>query len=469
MPVNDLRIPTKSEVVSAILRKDLASFVAKSFMTVDSSQPYLANWHIEVIADHLMRAYRREIKRLVITIPPRNLKSISASVAFVAWALGQNPNLRFITASYSGDLSLKHARDTRSVMQSDWYKQLFPGTRLKRTSEDDFETDTGGGRLSTSVGGTLTGRGADFIIIDDPIKPQDIFSDTTRLKTKEWLGGTVMSRLNNKNDGVIILIMQRLHVDDPVAHVLEQGGWTHLDLPAIAETDEAFALSDGRVVGRRAGEALHPARESLEALERIRRELGSLVFSAQYLQRPVPAEGNFLKREWLKYYDFVPHPDYPDQIIQSWDIAMTDTSGSNYSVGTTWITHESEAYLIDVRRVRLQVPELKRMIANYQRDRGAGIVLIEESTASLGLIQQLEYEKQVYPISVRPVGDKQQRLASVAAMIEAGRAKFPREEPWLDEFMTEILAFPSGRNDDQVDSMTQFLIWFRPKVPIFFG
>lgn len=469
--------PTKAtigpppEVLHAILRKDLASFIAKAFATVDSSQPYLHNWHIEVIADYLLRAYRREIKRLVITMPPRNLKSISASVGFVAWALGHDPKLRFITASYSSDLALKHARDCRTVMQSPWFNATFPGSRLnpKRLAEDDFETTAGGGRLSTSAGGTLTGRGGDFIIIDDPIKPLEASSEAVRARIKEWMTGTVGTRLNNKNDGVIILIMQRLHVDDPVAHVLEQGGWTHLDLPAIAEVDETFKVSTGRTLRRRAGEALHPERESLAALDVQKQEMGTFLFSAQYQQRPVAAEGNLFRREWFGQYEHEPYAEYSDQVIQSWDIAMTDTAGANYSVATTWITHNYVAYLVDVLRIRVQVPQLKKAIAEHRARFGAGTVLIEESPASLGLIQLLEYEETVFPIAIRPKGDKIERASSVSAMIEAGRAKFPSNAPWLGDFMTEILAFPSGRNDDQVDSMTQFLSWFGPHRPVYFG
>ncbi len=471
MTKSNLPGASPSDGYDAILRNDLASFIAKSFMTVDTSQKYLPNWHVDVIADYLQRAMRRDIKRLVITIPPRNLKSISASVAFVAWALGHDPRLRFITASYSSDLALKHARDCRSVMQCAWYRKAFPQTRLnpKRMAEDDFETTAGGGRLSTSAGGTLTGRGGDIIIIDDPIKPQEAMSDVVRAKVKDWMSSTVGTRLNNKNDGVIILIMQRLHVDDPVAHVLEQGGWVHLNLPAIAESDEVFKLSTGATFSRRTGEPLHPERESLAALDQQKHEMGSFLFSAQYQQRPAPAEGNLFKRQWFGTYDFAPHPDYPDQTIQSWDTAMTDSNGADYSVATTWITHDYVAYLVDVRRERLQVPALKRRIADYKLEFGAGTVLIEESPASLGLIQQLEFENLVFPIGVKPVGNKIERATSVSAMIEAGRAKFPREAPWLDAFLTEVLAFPSGRYDDQVDSMTLFLNWFGPRVPIFFG
>ena len=299
-------------LLQAILRQDLASFIAKTFTTIDASQPFLPNWHVELLADRLARAYRGEIKRLVITMPPRNLKSICASVGFVAWALGHNPSLKFITASYSSDLALKHARDCRTVMQTQWYGDTFATSRLnpKRLSEDDFETTAGGGRLSTSVGGTLTGRGGDFIIIDDPIKPQDALSAVVRVKAQDWLSGTVGSRLNNKNEGVIILIMQRLHVDDPVAHVLEKGGWVHLNLPAIAEENESFLLSDGTRLTRRKGDVLHPARESREALEREKSAMGSFWFSAQYQQNPVAAEGNLFRVGWFKKYSHIPLPDY---------------------------------------------------------------------------------------------------------------------------------------------------------------
>ena len=470
MTIHDHR--STQAVLKSILRKDLSSFIAKSFNTIDGSQAFLPNWHIDLIADHLVKAYRREIKRLVITMPPRNLKSISASVAFVAWALGNDPSLKFVTASYSNDLSLKHARDCRSVMQSEWYKDVFPATRLfpGRMAEDDFETTAGGGRLSTSVGGTLTGRGGDFIIIDDPIKPQDSMSAVVRSKAQQWLSSTVGTRLNSKNDGVIILIMQRLHVDDPVSHVLEKGGWVHLNLPAIAEENEQFVLADGRAFSRSKGVALHPIRESIAALERQKAEMGALFFSAQYQQRPVAAEGNLFKGEWFTNYTSVPRTEYSCQIVQAWDTAMTDSSGADYSVATTWIIEDCVAHLFDVYRARLQVPALKRKIADYKNQFEAGVVLIEISPASIGLIQQLEFEKTVFPVGIKPVGDKIQRAASVSAMIEAGRVRLPHHAPWLDEFRAEVLAFPASRYDDQVDSMTLFLNWFaRNRGPIYFG
>ena len=267
----------EARLVRALLAQDLASFIIKSFVTVDASSTFLPNWHIALFADHLTRAFTRDIKRLVITLPPRSLKSICASVAFPAWALGRDPSLRIICASYGQDLAGKHARDCRTVMQSAWYRQVFPAARLNpaKLAEHEFETMVGGYRLSTSVGGALTGRGGNILIVDDPIKPSDAGSLPHRTAVKQWFDGTLLSRLDHKANDVVIVIMQRVHVDDLVAHLLEQEGWTHLQLPAIALTDESFTLSAdgpyrGKRVGRRAGEALHPAREPLDVLARVR-------------------------------------------------------------------------------------------------------------------------------------------------------------------------------------------------------
>ncbi|MEI2679132.1 MAG: hypothetical protein V9G29_15515 [Burkholderiaceae bacterium] len=159
-----------------------------------------------------------------------------ASVAFVAWALGRNPSLQVICASYGQDLAYKLAQDTRSIMQSDWYRRVF-GHVLEgsRPAEADFKTNAGGGRFATSVGGVLTGCGGDLIIIDDPLKPDGAMSDAERKSANDWFDHTVISRRNDKNTGAIVIIMQRLHQDDLVGHVLEQGGWDTLVLPAIAD------------------------------------------------------------------------------------------------------------------------------------------------------------------------------------------------------------------------------------------
>ena len=452
---------TSPDVLHAILRTDLAAFIQKTFQAIDGSQPYHPNWHVKVLADYLTKVRLGQIKRLIITLPPRSLKSVAASVAFPAWVLGHDPTRRIMCASYGRELSSKLGRDCRTVMQSDWYLKAFPNTRLNdnRSAADDFETTANGFRFSTSVGGVMTGRGGSLLILDDVHKADEVLSDAKRLAVTEWFTSALLSRLDNKQNGAIVLIMQRLHVDDLAGYLLEQGGWVHLNLPAIAETDESFILFNGRKLGRRAGEALNPVLEPLEVLEQTKLNMGSFWFSAQYQQQPVPAAGNLFKKEWFKTYDRAPEPDYSDQIFQSWDTALTATQGANYSVCTTWVRIDEEAYLIDVFRAKLELPDLKRTMLERQQKFGAGSVLIEESVAGLGLIQQLRHEGKIHPIAIKPVGSKLDRAGAAAPIIEAGRVYIPREAPWLGDFMNEVLAFPAAKNDDQVDSMTQFVNW----------
>ncbi|MBS0232298.1 MAG: phage terminase large subunit [Proteobacteria bacterium] len=454
--------PSQSEVLNAILRQDLAAFIAKTFATVDASQEFSPNWHIEVIADRLMRAYRREIKRLIIALPPRNLKSISASIAFPAWALGKNPTLRFICASYSQELAGKLARDCRTVMYAPWYRRAFPSSVLNpgKMAEGEFETRAGGYRLATSVGGTLTGRGGNFVVIDDPIKPQDAQSEPRRQSVKQWYDSTLYSRLDNKKEDVIVLIMQRVHVDDLVAHVMEKEEWEYLRLPAIAEEDEKYELSDGSIVGRRAGETLHPEREPSGVLERLRASMTSFQFSAQYQQSPVPVEGNLLKWRWFRSYEAAPSRRPNDMIVQSWDLATTIGDASDWSVCTTWLVQQKQYYLLDIFRERMQFPDLRRKIVSQARAFGAKVVLLEEAGIGIGLLQQLRSEgRGTRLIGIRPEGSKADRATAQSAIIEAGSVFIPHEAPWLDTFRNEILAFPIGRNDDQVDSMSQMLNW----------
>jgi Uncharacterized protein conserved in bacteria len=272
----------RSQVLSAVLRTDFASFVWKCFNTIAPGTEFRPNWHIGAIAYQLTRVQNGEVKRLLINQPPRSLKSISVSVAYVAWLLGHDPRVRFIVASYSSELAAALHLQFRMVIDSDWYKQLFPMMRLAKDTDTEAVTTVGGGRLATSVGGSLTGRGADIIIVDDPLKAEEAQSDLARSRVLEWFRGTLLSRLNDKEHGQIIVLMQRLHQDDLSGHLIETGHWTHLKLPAIATVDTIIRIGPQKVIARRAGEVLHPERESHETLENIKREIGSQRFSAQY-------------------------------------------------------------------------------------------------------------------------------------------------------------------------------------------
>lgn len=211
-------------LLQALLRNDFRAFVEKVFMTLTPGQTFIRSWHLEAIAYQLERVRRGEIKRLIINMPPRSLKSIMASVAFPAFILGLDPSRRIICASYSGELAKKHSNDFRAVLESGWYRSTFPGTRvgLFKNSEIEIELTARGFRLAASVGGTLTGRGGDIIIIDDPLKPDDAFSETKRSGANQWFTNTLLSRLDDKRTGAIIVVMQRVHMDDMTGFLTAQ-------------------------------------------------------------------------------------------------------------------------------------------------------------------------------------------------------------------------------------------------------
>ena len=279
----------------ALLRKDFYSFIERAFYEINPETQFLPNWHIEKIAQELEECRLGNTKRLIINLPPRSLKSHCASVAFPAWLLGHNPSAQTICVSYGQDLANTLAGQCRTLMSSSWYQSLFP-TRLmaRKQAVDDFQTTEQGVRMATSVGGVLTGRGADFLIIDDPMKPEEAASEIQRRAVNNWFDHTLITRLNDKRQGCIILIMQRLHEDDLTGHVLESGGWKVVRFPAIAEEDESHvirSLGKTRTFLRKAGEALHPEREPLQVLNQMREVQGENIFAGQYQQSPAPLEG----------------------------------------------------------------------------------------------------------------------------------------------------------------------------------
>jgi len=447
------------DTVKAILRSDLPAFIQKVFSTVSPGDKFKHNWHIEAIAFELNQSLEGKTQRLLVTQPPRSLKSICISVAFVAWALGHDPELRFICVSYSETLSKELARQFRMVVEAGWYKKLFPRTRMKSATSLEWRTTAGGGRIATSTGGTLTGLGADVIIIDDPMKAEDAQSQSAREGVVNWYRSTLLSRLNDKQRGVIILIMQRLHEDDLAGHVLEENGWRHLDLAAIAEERQKIQTGPNKFHIRKVGDLLHPERESAEALKFMKGEMGSLAFSAQYQQRPVPLEGNLIKRSWFQDYD--QPPTGPGiRIVQSWDIATTTSEKNDYSVCTTWAIDKKDYYLLHVWRGRLSYPDLRKKIIAHAKAHGVQTVLIEKAGPGLHLVQDLRQTPGIStPIAIQPKGDKVQRMEAQSARIEAGQVFLPHEAPWLGELLNELLAFPKGKHDDQVDSVSQFLTW----------
>lgn len=445
-----------------LLRNDLTTFIARTFAHLDPQTTYAHNWHIDLLADRLTQVYEGKLRRLIITVPPRSLKSICASVGFPAWVLGKDPSKRIICASYGQELSNKLARDTAAIMSSDWYRRAF-ATRLaaQRSAAADFETTQRGGRMATSVGGVLTGRGGDIIIIDDPVKPDEALSEAQRQAANDWFDNTLYTRLNDKRTGAIVIIMQRLHLDDLVGHVLEKEAWEVVNLPAIAQDDETWNYATvwgAAQYQRQEGELLHPQREPKEVLDGLRGTLGEYSFSAQYLQAPVPLGGGIVKADWLCYYSPEEKPEKFDTIVQSWDTANKESELADYSVCTTWGVKGKKVYLLHVVRKRMGYPDLKRAVIAQAEAWNAKAVLIEDKASGTQLVQELR-ETMSRVKGIKCEGDKLMRMLAQTPEIENGNVLLPKQAAWLPDYVQELTTFPKGKYDDQVDSTAQAIKW----------
>jgi predicted phage terminase large subunit-like protein len=450
------------QMLDDVFRGDLYAFVQRCFEVLhpvgDSFRP---NWHVEAICYALQRVMEGDCTRLLITVPPRHLKSISAAVAFPAFLLGRQPGFKIIAASYGHDLAERHARDTRIIMESDFYRRLFPATRLEVARSHVLETAARGFRRAVSVTGAVTGHGADLLIIDDVMKAADAQSEVERQRARDFVDQTLFTRLNNKETGAIVAIQQRLHEDDVAAHLLAKGTFEHLNLTAIAENDEIIAVGPGRFHTRERGEALFPQQEPLAVLERMRRDLGPVAFSAQYQQNPVAPGGNLIRWEHWGNYDRQPDRDTFQRVVQSWDTALSAAPTSDWSVCTSWGYREGKWYLLDLCRVRLDYGDLKREVIRRMNRWNVDHVVIENAGTGIPLIRELirEGHSKGRVFGYTPRVDKVTRAATQCAKLETGDFLLPTAAAWLEDFRHECLAFPNGRHDDQVDSLTQFLDW----------
>jgi len=312
----------------------------------------------------------------------------------------------------------------------------------------------------------LTGRGADFIIIDDPLKPEEAMSEVRRQSVNDWYDHTLCTRLNDKRKGVIILIMQRLHEDDLTGHVQKSSPWKILRLPAIAEEDEQYAIKTphGRLtIARRTGEPLDPQREPLETLEQLRVTLGEYSFAGQYQQAPAPLGGGMIKTSWFQRYNQQTVPARFEFVFQSWDTANKNTELSDFSVCTTWGVKQKKLYLLNVFRKRMLYPELKSMVREQRIAFSALNVIIEDKASGTQLIQELINEGQYGIVRYQTPMDKIMRMHSVTSTIEAGMVHLPEQAVWLEVLLQELVTFPRSKYDDQADSMSQALDWIRQR------
>ena len=449
------------KALDVLYRLNFGAFAYAAYEVVHPGEPLVPNWHIDCISHRLAGMENGRVSnRLVINLPPRSLKSYLVSVAWVAWILGRNPYLRIVCASYSEDLANKFSRDCRALMESHFYKRVFR-TRLnpKKSTEEEFETTKRGSRLATSVGGTLTGRGGDILIIDDPTKANDANSQVALETANEWFRNTALSRLNSQSKSVVIVTQQRLHANDLSGMLLDRG-WPSLIIPAIAIEVADYAVADGEIYHRPAGELLQPDRDSPEAVEEAKRNVGSWIFAAQYQQSPTPPDGNMIKATWLARYQLCPPTNKFRTIVLACDPAGKANMRNDYTAMTVVGIDAKNLYVLHVSRGHWTVLEMQERVKALAAQWDVTHVIVEDTSSGMGLIQMLREQTRLSVIGRHPKDDKETRLSRHQGRFEAGRILLPTEAPWLADFENELLAFPNGRHDDQVDALLLFLDWF---------
>lgn len=463
----------------------LAFFLQQAWPVIEPGTPYQHNWHIDCVAEHLQAVQRGEITRLIINQPPRSLKSLLVSVCWPAWCWALDPKLRWMFASYSASLAAYHSVLRRLLIQSDWYRHNWDKVCLTddQNLKMEFANTHRGIMTATSVGGSAIGKGGDILVFDDPLNPTEAASPVMRENANRWIRQSFLTRLNDKHTGRIVGVMQRLHEQDTSGMLLAMGGWTHLCLPAEAERRTVVPFPGGRTKLRKPGDLLFPAREGRAELDRRKVELGSYGYAGQYQQRPSPAEGGMLKREWWRFWypremtppapitvrredgslrecPQCPLPDRFDESLLSWDMAFKGASGSDYVVGQYWARCAAEKYLIDQQRAQADFPTtlqmVLRMVARYPE---ADAVLVEDKANGPAVLQTLRREVGGL-IPVTPAGGKESRVHAVAPAIEAGNVYLPHPSAcaWVEPFIERAAAFPNAEHDDEIDAMSQALL-----------
>ena len=449
--------------LNALLHEDFALFVQMMYRATKSRDGLVWNTYLDLLCSALQDITHGRRRNLIITMPPRHLKSFCVSVALPAFILGHYPDREIMNISYGQELAKEFARDCLAIMRSPEYREVF-GEVLKpgRQTLHALRTLSGGVRRATSLDGTATGVGGHYLFFDDPQKPGEILSDAVRRSTNEAYENTFFSRANDPTTVRRVIVMQRLHEDDFVAHVQSLGGeWEVINLPAIAEDDQHIpydTMLGPKVYTRRQGEALHPSRLPLTELADIRQTVGEAVWATQYQQRPAPAGGGLVKDVWFKRYEDSELPSRFDRIVQSWDTANTVEQWSDYSVCTTWGVKGRHVYLLHVFRARLIYPDLKRAVLSQAAMHKATAVFIEDHASGTQLIQELRRDGFGLIRAVKPTGDKKTRMVNQTALIENGFVHIPTKAPWLDEYLHELAMFPNGKYADQVDSTSQALL-----------
>jgi predicted phage terminase large subunit-like protein len=484
------------EIDSERAVRSLREFVRQAWIVVEPSTPFVPGFHIDAIIEYLEAVTRGQIRNLLINVPPRHMKSLLVSVFWPAWEWIAHPERRWLYSSYAASLSIRDSVKFRRLIDAPFYQSRW-ADRFDLTSDQNtkvrVDNSRSGYRIATSVGGSATGEGGDRIVCDDPHNVQEVESDTVRKGTLDWFDIVMSTRVNDPKTSAMVVVMQRCHQQDLSGHLLEQGGWEHLCLPAEYEGPRratSIGFSDPRTI---IGELLWKERYGTPEIEDLKRRLGSYAAAGQLQQRPSPLGGGIFKRHWWRYWQppganrppvvvqlpdgtylsihAVNRPQRGVEQIESWDCSFKDLETSDFVVGQVWGRVGADFFLGDQIRDRMDCPTTVKAVRKLSElYPGSLAKLIEDKANGSAVIQMLQHDiPGILPVN--PEGGKVARAMAVSPLIEAGNVYLPHPSiaPWVNDFTEECAAFPNGAHDDQVDAMTQALLRWNmiPRQPVF--
>ena len=389
----------QDEQLKRAAERSFRAFVRQAWAILEPSTPFLATWHVDFVYEFLESVTAGDIRRLVINVPPRYGKTLLVTILWPVWEWLRHPGNRYLFASYSEALAIQQSRDRRQVIQSPWYQDHW-GDRVRLLADENEKTayrnTQRGLMVATSIGGTVTGRGGDRLIVDDPHTPLGVESDALRQRAIDFFHETLVTRLDDKRRGAIVVVKQRLHPEDLTAACLDLG-YTHLCLPA---------------------------REGPVEIAERRVELGTFGFAGQYQQAPSPRGGGMFKRDWWIFYDDLPSD--LEEYAQSWDLSVKGGPGHDYVVGLVAARKGADIYLIDRVKGQFSFPEtlveIRRLSTQYPMTRS---IFVEDTANGPAVIDTLKHEIPGI-IAVSPQGDKMQRAVACVPRVEAGNVYLPR-------------------------------------------
>lgn len=462
--------------------QSLYEFMRQAWHVIEPATQFVEGWHLEEIALHLEAVTTGKIRKLIINIPPRHCKTILVCVMWPCWVWATQPSKRWMFGSYGMGLSLDASMLCRNILESEWYKSNWGdkfGIMHDQNAKHYFLNDKSGGRFASSTDGVTTGKGGDFLVADDPINAKEGASEAALINCIKWWDQGMATRFNNPKKGCKVIVMQRVGEKDLTGHVLKnQTGWTHLFLPAEFEPDRKCVTSIGGDRRTKAGELLWKELYGPDEIAELKQSLGEYGTAGQLQQRPAPAEGGIIKRDWFKMLKIDEPLPTLLFVVQSYDTAFTEKTTNDPTAHTAWgvfSTKEGKrVILLDAWTEHMGYPELrKKMYDEYKskygdQEKGVDVVLIEDKGSGISLAQDLR--RAMIPVRTYNPGkaDKTTRVHSIAPLIEAGLVYIPESKKspgqfpaWANVLINQLITFPNAERDDLCDTASQVLIYLR--------